>query len=470
MARPRLAWFSPLPPIRSGIAAYSAELLPRLAIDYDIVAFVRSRAERSASVGVPVLDAFDFQWRHLRRPYDLVVYQIGNSAWHDYAWPYLVRYPGLAVLHDARLHQARAANLLQHGRRQHYRDEFAWCHPAARPGIAEFAVAGFGGPLYYLWPMLRIPIAAARCVAVHNRRLRDDLAGEFPDTPVEAITLGVADPLADPERGLAVRDRHRLPRASIVITAFGLVTPEKRIEQILRALSPLVRSGRDCRLVLVGDEAEHAETGAIVRASDVADRVVSTGFVPDADLGGYLAAADLCCCLRWPSSRETSASWLRCLAAARPTVITDLADSVDVPTLDPRTWTLSWAPDAETATAPDPVAVSIDILDEDHSLGLALSRLVADEPLRRALGTAARARWRRCHTIDAMAADYRRAIEASLGAPGRGERELRSRLSAELPAHLVDDGTGRARGLLTGVGLALDWRRTGLPGHGPAPS
>ena len=36
----RLAWFSPLPPQRSGIADYSAELLPHLAKHLDLELFV----------------------------------------------------------------------------------------------------------------------------------------------------------------------------------------------------------------------------------------------------------------------------------------------------------------------------------------------------------------------------------------------------------------------------------------------
>ena len=42
----------------------------------------------------------------------MIVYQLGNSAAHDFIWAYLFRYPGLLVLHDAQVHQARALWLL----------------------------------------------------------------------------------------------------------------------------------------------------------------------------------------------------------------------------------------------------------------------------------------------------------------------------------------------------------------------
>src|SRR5437868_5406542 len=139
----RIAWFSPFAPSRSGIAAYSAELLPALADAHAI--------DRVAEAG-----AHDFVWQHRRDPYDLVVYQLGNSPAHDYMWAYLAAYPGLVVLHDARLHHARARCLLAARRAEDYRAEFAYNHPEARRDIAEYAVEGLGGSIYYFWPMLRV--------------------------------------------------------------------------------------------------------------------------------------------------------------------------------------------------------------------------------------------------------------------------------------------------------------------------
>src|SRR5690348_11969858 len=104
----RLAWFSPLPPTRSGISAYSAELLAYLERRYAVERF----DERAAS---------DFVWKHRRAPFDLVVYHLGNARWHDYMWAYLTAYPGLVVLHDARLHHARASLLLKSKRDADYR-------------------------------------------------------------------------------------------------------------------------------------------------------------------------------------------------------------------------------------------------------------------------------------------------------------------------------------------------------------
>ena len=117
----RLAWFTPWPPDASGIAGRSAEIVPLLAarghgidvfVDERRVPVARSGAEAPSPGQVRVQSAHDFVWRAARGQYDLPVYQLGNSRLHEFIWPYLFGWPGLAVLHDARLHHARGRALL----------------------------------------------------------------------------------------------------------------------------------------------------------------------------------------------------------------------------------------------------------------------------------------------------------------------------------------------------------------------
>ena len=145
-------------------------------------------------LGLPLYRAYDFPVLQERAPYDLIVYQLGNAACHRFKWPYLLRWPGLVVLHDAALHHARAQALLADKRADDYRAEFRFNHPGIDPRVADFVVAGLEGSPYYLWPMLRLVMSRARAVAVHSEPLREALAEEFPDTPLAAISMGVPDP------------------------------------------------------------------------------------------------------------------------------------------------------------------------------------------------------------------------------------------------------------------------------------
>ena len=154
--------------------------------------------------------------------------------------------------------------------------------------------------------------------------------------------------------------------------------------------------------------------------------------------------------MRWPTSRETSASWLRCLAAGKPTISTDLVHTVDVPTLDPRNWSVLAGLKAdhdedagEAASEAGPVGVSIDILDEGHSLKLAIRRLATDEKLRVMLGSNARALWSERFRLEGMVAGYQRVIAQLLQAPPARADGFKT-----LPLHLRASGAEHAESLV----------------------
>jgi glycosyltransferase involved in cell wall biosynthesis len=444
----RIAWFSPLPPSRSGIAAYSADVLACLTT-HQVEAFVDDGPGResvggvAAIPGVSIRGAHEFVWRRARRPYDLVVYHVGNDSAHDYMWPYLVRYPGFVVLHDAQLHQARARALIRRHLEDDYRAEFAYCYPDAPPAIADLIVAGLGGTLCYLWPMVRIPVEAARLVAVHNTYLARDLECRFPGRGIARIHLGVPDPLAAPAvPGLDVRRRHGIPEAAVVFGSFGRVTPEKGLTAVLQALSQVAPSVPDLRLLIVGETAPYFDVMAQARELGVAASVIEAGYVNNEELPAYLSAVDVCLNLRWPTGRETSAAWMRCLAAAKPTIVTDLVHETDVPALDLRSMRV-----ASTGPAgAEPVCVHVELIDEIHMLRLALQRLTGDRELRARIGLAARRYWAEHATVALMARDYEAVMARAAATPTPAT-------PANWPRHLTADGSATARALAREIGV-----------------
>ena len=428
-----IAWFSPLPPARSGIAAYSADLVPRLAPSHAIDCFAEANAG-------------DFLWKARRQPYDLVVYQLGNAPCHDYMWGYLAAFPGLVVLHDARLHQARARSLLQQERFDDYRREFCYDHPEAPRDFVEYAVAGLGGPIYYCWPMLRSVVRTARLTAVHNPRVAGDLRETFPGAAIEAIHLGTASLTMPAEAAAAARGRVRatlgVPEEAILFAAFGKITAEKRIGAILRAFDAIAGERAGVHLLLAGDTSDYPSLGSERSASAHARRIHVSGYIADEAIGDYLAACDACLCLRWPTALETSASWIQCLAASRPTVISDLAHLVDVPSVVSRQSSVA----RQSSAGSQAVAMAIDLVDEDASLRLAMGAL-ADEPaLRESLARAGHAYWSANHTLDVMTADYERLIAQAAARPAP--------IVTDLPPHFTEDHSGTARDILAPFGIS----------------
>ena len=252
MSPMRLAWFSPMPPVPSGIAACSAGLVAALGNEHRIDVYVDEPVVRLAP---GTRSAHEFVWRHRLDPYDLTVYQLGNSSHHDFLWPYLFRYPGLAVLHDAHLHHARAAALLRTKRAADYRAEFAANHPAANADLAELAVAGFDNHLYYAWPMTRLVVEASRLAVVHTAPLAAALNEELPHARVEAIHLGHGEPVSDARARAAraaVRAARGIPDGAILFGVFGGLTPEKRVPQVLEALAAVIPYAPAAHLLLAG--------------------------------------------------------------------------------------------------------------------------------------------------------------------------------------------------------------------------
>lgn len=453
----RLAWFSPWPPQRSGIAGRSAELVPILAArGHAIDVFVeeaRVQVERHGDGATPagtvrVIGAHDFLWRHARGQYDLPVYQLGNSHLHRFIWPYVFRYPGLVVLHDARLHHARAEALLSQGRDDDYRDEFAWSHPQAADA-AGLGLLGLDGVYYYFWPMLRAVVSAARLVASHSRMVVDDLRREFPDRQAEYIALGEGPERYDVSAARRrFRADHAIPESAVVFGVHGGLTEEKHVRRIVHALAGVRPWIPDGRLLLVGAADPYLGLPRLAKSLGLAGAVHHLAAADDEEFDRSIAACDVTINLRWPSALETSGPWVRSLALGRPTVIVDLPQHAHVPALDPRTWRrhqpcADLGPDAEARAA----TVAIDLADLDHSLRAAMRRLGTDRRLREQLGREARRYWEREHTVTRMVDDYDRVMGQALAS------ELPS---PDWPDHLRPDAAGHVRRVLAGAGLDAD--------------
>ena len=369
-----------MPPSRTGVAPYSAEVVEALRADHLIDVYPEARAH-------------DFLWTHLRQPYDLIVYQLGNSTLHEYIWPYLFRYPGLTVLHDGRLHHARAAALLRRERRDDYRTEFAASEQDVSPDAAELGIVGLDNYLYYNWPMRTLVVEASRVTAVHAPILAEELRTRHPGAIVESIRLSQGEVISDSrirDARARIRTLYGIPDDVVLFGVFGGLTPEKRVPQVLRALAATMLYSANVRLILAGAAPAHYDVEKDIEELGLEKQVTVTGYLDDDDdFTDHLAACDVSVNLRWPTAREVSGPWLRALAAGRPTIIIDLAHMADVPALDPRTWTV--APLGSPSDAlPTPVTIAIDVLDEDHSLRLAMLRVANDPDLRDRLGVAAR--------------------------------------------------------------------------------
>jgi glycosyltransferase involved in cell wall biosynthesis len=158
------------------------------------------------------------------------------------------------VLHDGRVHHARAEALLSAGRSNDYVAEFTWSHPTAGPGGANFGLLRLDGPFYYQWPMLRGIVSTSRVVAAHSPGVVRELRADWPDKAIEHIAArrGSAPTWIALARERPFGPPTRFRRTRPVFGVFGGMTAEKRILEILPAFQSTRAWIPDARLLLAG--------------------------------------------------------------------------------------------------------------------------------------------------------------------------------------------------------------------------
>jgi len=388
----RVAFLSPLPPAATGIADYSVEVLGLLAPQYEIDVFHDQDVVDSGVVptGCAVHRADSFLARHAERAYDAAVYQMGNAEAHAFLYPLLKRVPGLVVLHDLVLHHSRARSFLASLEARAYaqapwsatrqRDaaasisgyavELAHSYPAQAARLLDAQLGTVGDLLPYAYPLFKLPAEAARVVGVHNAYMAAAVREEVPAARVVLLPMPVTATPVRPEAREQTRQALGLGADAFVVGCFGLMTREKRIESIARAVARASAQLPRLRLLLVGPSADPAELEALLTRHGVRDRTTLTGRVPLAEIPAHLAALDLAVQLRYPTARETSAALLRLLAQGVPTVISDLEHLGDIPA------------DA---------VVRVDVNDEEGEITRAMLRLAGRPAARTRLGQQAAA-------------------------------------------------------------------------------
>mgnify|MGYP005853903113 CR=1 FL=1 len=306
----RLAYFSPLPPQKSGIADYSEALIEHL----------RRHAE---------LDLFDgatADWNPER--YDVAVYQLGNNPFHIHAYETALEHPGVVVLHEANLHHLMAERTIRRGDWDAYLREVAYDAGPDALAYARRVRALETGPDYEGVPMLRRVLERARGVIVHSKYVAGKAREAGFTGPVAVIPHGAW--IAEADRN-EYRLRLGVAEQMPLIGIFGFLKPYKRIPESLRALRRLVRVEPRVKMILAGEPHPGLPLDSLIRSLGLSASVRQLGFVPAEDLAGYLAACDVVLNLRYPTVGETSGTLLRALGLGRASIVSDVGAFRELP-------------------------------------------------------------------------------------------------------------------------------------------
>ncbi|HEY7793934.1 MAG TPA: glycosyltransferase [Gaiellaceae bacterium] len=369
----KVAYYSPLPPERTGVADYSAHLLPALRQRLEVQVVSRGRKR-------PV------------RGVDLALYHVGNNPdAHGWIVAALRKRPGVVVLHDFVLHHLVAG--LTIGRR----DGHGYLDAMEREGGVVGRLLAHGvldkriPPLWESRPeefhLAGEVLGLATGLIVHSRYVEQRARAAGYDGPIWRIP--------HPAWEHAAVEPARLEGAPL-IGSFGNVNTSKRIPQLLDAFARLRRDRPDARLLLVGAVSPGFDLDRrLQRLGLSGEGILREAYVEEERLWSLMAACDACVNLRSPTMGETSGSVIRQLSLGRPVVVSDVG----------------WF-----AELPDEVALKVPVDDRETETLLAALELLAREPsVREAMSAAARELARREHDLGRAADLYVAALEQAAG-------------------------------------------------------
>jgi glycosyltransferase involved in cell wall biosynthesis len=357
----RAAYYSPLPPSRSGIADYSALLLSALSERMDVVVARPGRFRRTPKA-------------------DVHLYHVGNDpAEHGWIVDALERRPGVVVLHEFVLHHLVSGITLARG------DVEGYCAALEREAGAEGRELGLAvqqGRIEPLWetraqefPLAHGVLDAATDLIVHSgyvEGLARDAGYERPIRQVPMPAWPVPEIVPEPIDG------------SPVVGCFGHVNESKRIPQLLEAFA---RLGPGARLLLVGSWSPR------LPEIELPPNVIRRDYVPERELWSLLGACDVVVSLRWPTMGETSAATVRALSVGKPLVVSDVGAFRELP---------------------DEVAIKIPVGDgEVDALGDAIGRAVGNREMSEAALELARSEHDVGRTADLYVSALRAAVTGS---------------------------------------------------------
>ena len=140
---------------------------------------------------------------------------------------------------------------------------------------------------------LKIFLRKTQGVVVPSRAILDEIMALSPRANIaDVIPTGV-----DPDRfrpdisGQGIRTKWGLNGHDVVLHV-GRVAPEKNLSTLIHAFPKILEANQDTKLMIVGTGPYMEKYYDLVARLGLSGDVIFTGFVPDADLPKYYAAAD----------------------------------------------------------------------------------------------------------------------------------------------------------------------------------
>jgi glycosyltransferase involved in cell wall biosynthesis len=374
----RIAYYSPLPPSRSGVADYSTLLLPALRERVDVVVAEPGKRRPAA---------------------DIALYHVGNDPdAHGWIVDELRARPGVVVLHEYVLHHLVAGITIGRGDPRGYLD--AMERELGVPGrLLGLGVLDNLLPLLWETQPERFPLSGVVLDRAHGLIVHSQfVAGQARAAGYEGRLWHIPHPAWPPPAVEPAADVDGDP----LIGCFGFLNMNKRIPQLLEAFASLRRRRPGARLLLAGASGERFDLDRRLERLGLTEGVERLDYVAEERMWALMARCDVLVNLRYPTMGETSGSVMRALSLGKALVVSDVG----------------WF-----AELPDDVALKVPVDELEVAMLEAAIGFAADHADE--LGAAARAYVEREHALPNVADAYVAALEVAGGGDAVDDAVLR---------------------------------------------
>jgi glycosyltransferase involved in cell wall biosynthesis len=324
----RIAIVGPTPTMRTGVANYISEVITAsdfkdLEISIDFIVSQKDVSDNEIEFNFfsenQLKDVGYFTTNY--EDYDAVIYNIGNSPFHETAISLLTFYPGLVVLHDIYLESLFKWKDSTHGL------DFEKRLMEVSGISKDFKI--FHKSANYLDLLIGI-LSKATKIIVHSEYAKELICQNLKNFSLDKIIV------LKLFKGTSLYSNyiHPMEEGSFNITSFGFIDDSKYSFEIVKTISNLLEKFPCLNLTFVGQN-EGSSYGKMmnqyIQDQKLSDRVQITGFVSQEYYEKWLKISHVAIQLRKFSRGESSYAVLDCMASGLPVITNTVGPLSELP-------------------------------------------------------------------------------------------------------------------------------------------
>lgn len=329
----KIAFFTPLPPQKSGISDYSYDILCILCRYFDIDIYIDDTCKSPDVSQIQNARVYNHTlYKKNSNEYYETVFQVGNSEFHTYMFQYIKQYGGIIVLHDYNLHEV--IHFITGGKNDYkaYEEYLSIDYPKEAKEYVNNLLGGKTGLKFYDMPSNGIVTGYSDRIIVHSDYVKRQILKKDIGKIVKTINH-YAKVETESNDSYSLRDKYKIPKDDIIIASFGFIASTKRIDKALKAFKLVAEKYKNVQYILVGKANNEMKEyiDSFCDEHGLENKVRVTGFTELSEFVNYIYLSDICINLRYPYNGETSGSLMRILAAGKAVLVSDIGSFSEIP-------------------------------------------------------------------------------------------------------------------------------------------